>query len=181
MTSAPIIILVAGFIPLPLLFRGWQLVVALSAVGLTFIGLMTVELLRPDVVYRYDNLPLKIWDMSITAIIFCVGFVLLILLVKSGYDRQHARLLSVQKTLRDTNDVLEIKNDELEKSLNEIKVLKGILPLCAHCRKVRDTEGYWKQLEAYISEHSEAEFSHGICENCAQEHFPGVSLEKNES
>lgn len=57
---------------------------------------------------------------------------------------------------------------ELQTALNEVKTLRGLIPICANCKKIRDDKGYWKQIEAYIEEHSEAFFSHGICPDCAQ-------------
>lgn len=60
----------------------------------------------------------------------------------------------------------------LQKTLNEINTLKGIIPICSHCKKIRNDEGSWDQLEAYISRHSEAQFSHGICEVCLKKHYP---------
>jgi DNA-binding NarL/FixJ family response regulator len=56
---------------------------------------------------------------------------------------------------------------QLESSLREIKTLRGFLPICASCKKIRDDKGYWTQMEMYISEHTEAEFSHGLCPDCA--------------
>jgi steroid delta-isomerase-like uncharacterized protein len=56
--------------------------------------------------------------------------------------------------------------------LKEIKTLKGILPLCSFCKKVRDDEGYWKQVDVYISQHTEADISHGVCPECMKEHYP---------
>ena len=74
--------------------------------------------------------------------------------------------------------VLEAERDELieslKKALNEIKTLRGILPLCAYCKKIRDDEGYWEQVEIYIRKHSEADVSHGICPDCVKKHFPNV-------
>jgi phosphoserine phosphatase RsbU/P len=61
---------------------------------------------------------------------------------------------------------------ELKKAQEEIKSLQGILPICASCKKIRDDKGYWKQIEAYISEHSEAHFSHGICPECVKKLYP---------
>ena len=58
--------------------------------------------------------------------------------------------------------------EELEESSNEIKVLSGLLPICASCKKIRDDKGYWNQIETYIRDHSEVEFSHGICPECAK-------------
>lgn len=69
---------------------------------------------------------------------------------------------------------LEEKNADLQKALDEIKTLRGILPICASCKKIRDDEGYWQQIELYIMEHSEAEFSHGICQECARKLYPGL-------
>ena len=56
---------------------------------------------------------------------------------------------------------------QLEHSRNEIKTLRGLLPICASCKKIRDEKGSWKQMESYISEHSQAQFSHGLCPDCA--------------
>jgi len=65
---------------------------------------------------------------------------------------------------------------DLEKALSEIKKLSGLLPICSHCKKIRDDTGYWNQIESYIHAHSEAEFSHGICPECAEKYFPDVKL-----
>lgn len=62
--------------------------------------------------------------------------------------------------------------DQLQEALNEIKTLQGILPVCSYCKKVRDDEGNWNKIEAYIQRRSEAKFSHGICPECASERFP---------
>lgn len=61
---------------------------------------------------------------------------------------------------------------ELKTALNEIKTLTGFLPICASCKKIRDDNGYWNQLEQYISEHSDAIFSHGLCPECAEKLYP---------
>jgi hypothetical protein len=70
-------------------------------------------------------------------------------------------------------DITEIRRTqkELEEAAREIKTLKGIIPICMHCKGIRDDKGYWNQLEKYITEHSEAEFSHGICEVCLKKHY----------
>lgn len=53
-----------------------------------------------------------------------------------------------------------------------MKQLKEILPICAFCKKIRDDDGYWEQLETYISEHAGTDFSHGICPECVAKHYP---------
>lgn len=62
--------------------------------------------------------------------------------------------------------------ENLKSAMNEIKTLRGIIPICANCKNIRNDKGYWSQIEEYISEHSEAEFTHGICPKCAKELYP---------
>jgi len=69
-------------------------------------------------------------------------------------------------------DLLHEKNRALEQAMSEIKTLKGIVPICMHCKGIRDDKGYWNQLEKYIAEHSEAQLSHGICEKCLDKYYP---------
>ena len=61
---------------------------------------------------------------------------------------------------------------ELQTALERVKTLSGMLPICASCKKIRDDQGYWNQIEVYIEKHSEAEFSHGICPECARKLYP---------
>ena len=63
---------------------------------------------------------------------------------------------------------------ELQAALARVKLLSGLLPICANCKKVRDDQGYWKQVESYIESHSEATFSHGICPECLHQLYPGL-------
>ena len=62
----------------------------------------------------------------------------------------------------------------LEQALAEIKTLRGILPICATCKKIRDDQGYWNQIEMYICNHSEVEFTHGICPECEGEYYSKI-------
>ena len=66
----------------------------------------------------------------------------------------------------------------LKKAMDEIKILKGLIPICANCKKVRDDAGFWQHIEVYIRERSAAEFSHGICPDCAKKLYPGLTLPK---
>ena len=65
---------------------------------------------------------------------------------------------------------------DLEKALSKVKTLSGLLPICSYCKKIRDDKGYWNQIESYIRDHSEAEFSHGICQECAKKYYPGIDF-----
>jgi PAS domain S-box-containing protein len=66
------------------------------------------------------------------------------------------------------------KNLELERLVSEIRTLRGIIPICANCKKIRTDKGAWTRFEAYISEHSYAEFSHGICPTCKKKLYPDM-------
>ena len=78
--------------------------------------------------------------------------------------------LNIQLTTTKSN--LESTNKELERALIDIKQLSGMLPICSSCKKIRNDDGYWQQIETYILDHSEVEFSHGICPDCAKKLYP---------
>lgn len=67
---------------------------------------------------------------------------------------------------------VKTSTDRLRKAIKEIKTLSGLLPMCAGCKKIRDDDGYWQEVEAYIMNHSESTFSHGLCPECMQKHYP---------
>jgi PAS domain S-box-containing protein len=81
------------------------------------------------------------------------------------------RFIGRRASNRDITEAKELER-ELREALSRVKLLSGFLPICASCKKIRDDSGYWRQIEAYISEHSEAEFSHGICPECARKLYP---------
>lgn len=66
------------------------------------------------------------------------------------------------------------RNEELQDALSEIKQLRGIISICSACKKIRDNQGFWQHVEVYIRDHSEAEFSHGICPDCINKLYPDV-------
>jgi hypothetical protein len=66
---------------------------------------------------------------------------------------------------------------ELQEALANIKALRGLLPICAYCKKIRDDQGYWNQVDLYLREHSEVEFTHGVCPDCINKIVPGARLE----
>ncbi len=77
-------------------------------------------------------------------------------------------------------DMLELKrkNAALEKALATVKTLKGLIPICASCKKIRDDKGFWHQVEVYVKEHSEADFTHGICPDCLVKLYPESKTSK---
>jgi YesN/AraC family two-component response regulator len=76
-------------------------------------------------------------------------------------------VLSLERTVAFKDAEQKRLIHELQDALAKIKTLRGLIPICASCKKIRDDKGYWKQVESYISEHSDAEFTHGICPACA--------------
>jgi len=85
-----------------------------------------------------------------------------------------------ERDLHKSYETLETKVKErtqkLEDALSEVKTLSGLLPICSHCKKIRDDKGYWNQIEGYIQSHSDAKFSHGICQDCAKKHYPDLEI-----
>jgi PAS domain S-box-containing protein len=92
---------------------------------------------------------------------------------------QHGKPLKIVGTQRDITleREIEIENhhliEKLGKALDRVNLLNGLLPICSHCKKIRDDKGYWNQIENYIRKHSEAEFSHSICPECIRQLYPG--------
>lgn len=83
--------------------------------------------------------------------------------------------VSVQNILQKLNKLQRKRTTKLEKALQDVETLRGLIPICSHCKKIRDDSGYWNQLEAYISKYSKARFSHGICPECVAVHYPDFS------
>jgi hypothetical protein len=81
-------------------------------------------------------------------------------------------LLGLQRKLSEEKREKALR--EREKALEETRILRGLLPICASCKKIRDDQGYWTQMEGYIRDHSEADFSHGICPECAKKLYPEI-------
>jgi hypothetical protein len=78
--------------------------------------------------------------------------------------------------IKDSECRLEKEKEKLEDALAQVKQLSGLLPICMHCKKIRDDKGYWNQIESFIQAHSEAKFSHGICQVCAKKHYPELNI-----
>lgn len=103
------------------------------------------------------------------------GFsVMISLLALNGYRLSFDLRVEREKIAAQRDD-LEKANESLSTALAEIKTLKGILPICSFCKKIRNDEGYWDRLEKYLSENTEAQLSHGFCPECLQREYPEES------
>lgn len=106
---------------------------------------------------------------------------------QSSKDELDQVVLSINETskkLIKSYESLEQKVDErtesLQAALKEVNKLSGLLPLCSYCKKVRDDNGYWNQIDAYIQENSEADISHSICPECAEKYYSDLDLYDDE-
>jgi hypothetical protein len=87
-------------------------------------------------------------------------------------------LLSNELTAeRDKQTALSVR---LRESLEEIKTLRGILPICSNCKKIRDDDGYWQRVDVYLEEHTHAEITHGLCSDCIETLYPDLFGENQE-
>jgi hypothetical protein len=134
------------------IFVGMTRWIFLSFFILNVSSLYYLEYSFPKLVVGYANPVVRLQDFLLTvpaAIIMCVLMVLAVLGAQDA-DRQR---LAQSKT-------------ELEARLAELRVLRGLLPVCAACKKIRSKDGGWEQMEVYIEQHSHASFSHGLCPEC---------------
>ncbi|HRW78857.1 MAG TPA: hypothetical protein P5207_09340 [Candidatus Sabulitectum sp.] len=81
----------------------------------------------------------------------------------------------IHRNMRESSLEKEKAIEELHRSMKEIKTLRGILPICLHCKKIRDDDGYWQAVDQYIHSRTEAEFSHALCPDCLKKHYPEYS------
>lgn len=160
-------------------------------------GLSAVELVKknkPDIVLMDIEMPKMngieatriIYDTCPTPVVMLTAYEKLEFVEKAGDAGAGAYLVKVplykeieraitiaiarfddMMKLRSLNEELLSKNKKLKEALDDVQQLSGLLPICASCKKIRDDQGYWNQLESYIEKHSEALFSHSICPSCA--------------
>jgi hypothetical protein len=159
------------FILPPLLFFFQGRRDGLISVGVVFL-LLSLLLFQPDLVHAHDYGTKT--GFRFFAPLFFVAII--------GYGLESSRYRFSDMLRREHKELLAEKAN-LEKALKQIKTLHGLLPMCASCKKIRDDSGYWKQIEAYLCEHSDARFSHGICPDCAKELYPDIEIynEKGEA
>ena len=105
-----------------------------------------------------------------TSIIIGVGILLSFLIAVFTFKQ----IMQSIKKRRVVEEEREKLITELQNALDEIKTFSGIIPICMHCKEIRDDEGYWNQLEKYISDHSEAQFSHSVCDKCKKIHYKEI-------
>lgn len=100
----------------------------------------------------------------------CLGLCLALMSVAVvGYRREIGRLVD---QIHRQRDELSQRNGELVQAMEQVRRLSGLLPICSSCKKIRDDQGYWRQIEVYVRDHSEADFTHSICPECTKALYP---------
>lgn len=110
--------------------------------------------------------------------------VLVIILASGLLSLVFAASLKASKIIRERDQIAEERETlilELKEALKKVKTLRGLLPICSSCNKIRDKKGSWSNVDVYISSHSEAEFTHGYCPECEKKHFPQSTKKISES
>lgn len=97
--------------------------------------------------------------------------------ILSARVKVHIKLKCAQESLKILLAEKEKLINDLNDAMENIKTLKGILPICSCCKKIRDDKGYWSQVETYISKHSDAVFSHSMCIDCAKKLYPDIDFD----
>jgi PAS domain S-box-containing protein len=112
-----------------------------------------------------------------------IGTKIMLLNARQIYLKKYASRL-ILLAIIDATDRIEAEREkerliaDLQKAFDEIKTLRGIIPICASCKKIRDDKGFWNQVEVYVSDHTEADFSHGLCPACAKKLYPDIFHDK---
>lgn len=106
------------------------------------------------------------------------------ILTATPFRRTGGELIGIVEDFKDISEIKQAEDerrriiDELQQALAEVKTLSGLLPVCVSCKKIRDDNGYWNQIEAYVRKHSEADFTHSICADCTKKLYPDLLNKK---
>jgi len=162
---------------IPIIVEGKSRYFVLFVLFLAVTFMCTVEIDYPGFIFAQKNRTSRLLDLYTSTVLLGIGLVLYFSLVMRSHKNQALQIKSLNRSLEKTNRLLTARNNELQSALTEIKTLQGILPICASCKKIRDDSGYWHQVEAYVQNHSEAEFSHSLCPDCARKLYPDLHEE----
>jgi DNA-binding response OmpR family regulator len=94
--------------------------------------------------------------------------------IRKPFEREELRArIRVGERVIELQTALADRVKMLEEAIVKIKTLQGLLPICSYCKKIRNDQDYWEQIETYVADHSQAEFTHGICPDCLEKHIKG--------
>ncbi len=107
-------------------------------------------------------------------LVYGSSFAILMVIAYATIFRYREKMENLLEEVSEQRDELSETNDRLNEAAKNVKILSGLLPICSYCKKIRDDKGYWGQIESYIREHSEAEFTHSICRECEKKYYPDL-------
>lgn len=156
----------------------WWIIVVAVSIATLWLDIETGPYVQFPIVFVIP-VTLAAWHLGRwTGIGFAVGLVLarlcIVLGVESGHEPAWSAVVNAAIrlfVLVGLAVVTEVQRHRRELA-ERVRVLEGILPICSFCKKIRRDDGDWEQIESYVSQRSEAQFSHGLCERCLQEHYP---------
>ena len=178
--SGPFVSMVA-LLAMTVVLKKRRFIVALAVFFPLISILFLLEYLHPDLIVAYTSLEQRFIDVYLAFLISTVVIYLIVSLILESHDHEKERLSEANQLLEEKMETLNRINLDLEKALDKVQTLSGLLPICAACKKIRDDKGYWSQIELYISRHSQAEFSHSICPGCAKKLYPDLSIESSKA
>lgn len=141
-------------------------------------GALPNRLLRqigPPLVYSAGILLQRVFWLTGEAGTDLPGDVLILLFVNAVGVLMVMRRRSQEEEIAERSEAERQARQQAEKALSELKALRGVIPICSHCHKLRAEAGEWKLLEEYARQHGAVEFSHGICPDCMQQHYPAFA------
>jgi hypothetical protein len=144
----------AGVMVTNIFFRGRLRWLFLGAFVADVVLLFTLDYLHPRWAIPFPTALDRYLDLVTGFLVSAVACVLMLWVVVASHDEERQRLKEL--------------NERLQQHLDEIRTLQGLLPICSWCKKIRDDEGLWTQVEHYLAEHTDASFTHGMCPECGE-------------
>lgn len=153
----------------PIITRGKWLAISLLTLAGVIFGIFLTELSVVKDPFVFPAPAKYVKDRFLGATVFAAALLIVLLIVMRSYRIFRERIAILNDSLIRNNLALEMKNERLEKALQENSALRGIIPVCAKCKKIRDKDGVWNSMEKYIQTRSDASFTHGLCPECLKE------------
>ena len=154
-------------------FRGRARLISVALVMADAISLLLIEYLHPSAVVQL-NARERLDVVGASFIMSALLCAMMMWAVLRAYDAEQERQRRLNQLLTESLDETRSRTEELERTLAEVRQLRGLLPICARCKKIRSDQGLWTRVERYVSDHSGATFTHGLCPDCERTYLEEV-------
>jgi hypothetical protein len=179
-TGADTFVSMVALVAMTVVLKSKRVLVTMVVFFPVMSALFLLEYRYPGWVIGYNTRPQQFFDVYFTFVIATLVILTVIDLILQAHDLEKRRLHQTQRILEDKMEDLERTNRDVRAALSKVKTLSGLLPICSSCKNIRNDQGYWDRIESYIQRHSDAEFSHGICPQCARKLYPDLMLESDD-